>query len=108
LFYTLQNVAELWNVMTRPLNRNGIGLSIHEAEMQVRTIESEMQLLPDNSAVYKEWRNLVVKYGVVGVQVHDARLAAAMLVHRTQYILTFNVTDFARFGGIAPVHPASV
>jgi predicted nucleic acid-binding protein len=108
LFYTIQNIAELWNVLTRPISSNGYGLSIQEAETQVHAIESGMYLLPDNSAVYSEWRNLVVKYGVIGVQVHDARLAAAMLVHRTQHILTFNVTDFARFGGITPVHPTSV
>jgi predicted nucleic acid-binding protein len=108
LFYTTQNIAELWNVMTRPVNRNGLGLSIQVAETQVRVIESGMHLLPDSSAVYSEWRNLVVKYGVIGVQVHDARLAAAMLVYKTQHILTFNVTDFARFDGITAVHPTSV
>jgi predicted nucleic acid-binding protein len=108
LFYTIQNIAELWNVMTRPINRNGFGLGIQEAETQVRAIESGMHLLPDSIAVYSEWRNLVVKYGVVGVHVHDARLAAAMIVHRIDHILTFNVADFARFSGIAAVHPASV
>jgi predicted nucleic acid-binding protein len=108
LFYTMQNIAELWNVMTRPAHRNGLGLSIQEAETQVRAIESGLNLLPDSSAVYSEWRNLIVQYGVVGVQVHDARLAAAMIVHRANHILTFNVADFARFDGITAVHPASV
>jgi len=108
LFYRIQNIAELWNVLTRPITSNGFGLSIQEAERQVHAIESGMYLLPDNSAVYSEWRNLVVKHGVIGVQVHDARLAAAMRVHRTHHILTFNVTDFGRFGGIAVLHPASV
>jgi len=107
LFYTIQNIAELWNVLTRPIGSNGFGLSIQEAERQVRAIESGMYLLPDSSAVYLEWRDLVVKYGVIGVQVHDARLAAAMRVHGTHHILTFNVTDFARFGGIAVLHPTS-
>src|SRR2546422_6252982 len=40
--------------------------------------ESGMSLLPDNEAVYREWRRIVVQYGVSGVQGHDARLAAAM------------------------------
>jgi hypothetical protein len=28
LFYTIQNIAELWNVLTRPITSNGFGLSI--------------------------------------------------------------------------------
>ncbi|SRR6266446_763676 len=108
LFFTMQNIAELWNVMTRPVHRNGLGLSIQEAETQVRAIESGLHLLPDSSAVYSEWRNLIVQYGVVGVQVHDARLAAAMIVHKASHILTFNVADFTRFSGITAIHPASV
>jgi predicted nucleic acid-binding protein len=29
LHYTHQNIAELWNVMTRPLVRNGLGLTLN-------------------------------------------------------------------------------
>jgi len=108
LYYTMQNIAEVWNVMTRPVHRNGLGLSIQEAETQVRAIESGLHLLPDSSAVYSEWRNLIVQYGDVGVRVYDARLAAAMIVHEVSHILTLNVADFTRFGGISAVHPASV
>jgi predicted nucleic acid-binding protein len=43
--------------------------------------------------------------GVSGVQVHDARLAAAMYVHGVTYILTLNVADFSRFAGLTPLHP---
>ena len=28
LFYRIQNIAELWNVLTRPITSNGFGLSI--------------------------------------------------------------------------------
>ena len=28
LYYTHQNMAEFWNVATRPVNQNGFGLSI--------------------------------------------------------------------------------
>ena len=81
LQYTHQNIAELWNAMTRPLARNGLGLTIAEAERQVRAIEAGMTSLPDSEAVYREWRRIVVQHGVSGVEVHDARLAAAMYVH---------------------------
>ncbi len=105
LHYTHQNIAELWNVMTRPVGRNGLGLSVNEAETEVRAIERGMTLLPDSEAVYQEWRKIIFQYGVLGVQVHDARLAAAMYVHRVPHILTLNVTDFNRFPGLTPVHP---
>jgi predicted nucleic acid-binding protein len=34
---------------------------------------------------------------VSGVQVHDARLVAAMKTHGVTHILTFNVVDFQRY-----------
>jgi predicted nucleic acid-binding protein len=108
LHYTHQNIAEVWNAMTRPLARNGFGLSVADAEHEVRAIEAGMTFLPDSEAVYREWRRIVVQYGVLGVQVHDARLAAAMYVHGVSHILTLNPTDFRRFSGLTAVHPSSV
>ena len=67
-----------------------------------------MIFLPDNDAVYREWRRIVVQHGILGVQVHDARLAAAMYVHRVNHILTLNVSDFSRFSGLITVHPNSL
>ena len=69
LFYAHQNIAELWNAMTRPIARNGLGLTVADADLVVQAIESGMSLLPDNEAVYREWRRIVVQYGVSGVQV---------------------------------------
>ena len=42
------------------------------------------------------------------LQVHDARLAAAMKVYGVVSILTFNVDDFRRFPGIDVLHPETV
>jgi predicted nucleic acid-binding protein len=108
LCYTLQNIAEFWNAMTRPAARNGLGLSIVETEREVRAIETGMLLLPDNEAVYREWRRILVKHSVAGVQVHDARLVAAMYVHAVSHILTLNTIDFSRFDGLTALHPDSV
>jgi len=105
LFYAHQNIAELWNAMTRPVARNGLGLTVADADRVVQAIESGMSLLPDNEAVYREWRRIVVQYGISGVQVHDARLAAAMYVHHVDHLLTLNVADFSRFTGLTAVHP---
>jgi predicted nucleic acid-binding protein len=108
LHYTHQNIAELWNVMTRPVASNGLGLSAYETDREVSAIEAGMSLLADSAEVYREWRRIIVKHNVFGVRVHDARLAAAMYVHGVNYILTLNVTDFSRFEGLTALHPDSV
>lgn len=107
LNYTHQNIAELWNAMTRPVVRNGLGLTVVEAEREVHAIEAGMIFLPDSEAVYREWKRIIVHQAVLGVQVHDARLAAAMYVHGVTYILTFNVADFTRYGGLITMHPSA-
>jgi predicted nucleic acid-binding protein len=108
LYYTHQNIAELWNAMTRPAVRNGLGLTVGETEREVRAIEAGMSLLSDNEAVYHEWRRIVVQHAVSGVQVHDARLVAVMHVRQVSHILTLNVADFGRYGGITVIHPSAV
>lgn len=108
LYYTHQNIAEFWNAMTRPLERNGLGLTAADAERQLGVIEVGMSLLPDNESVYREWKRIILEYGVLGVQVYDARLAAAMYVHRVDHILTLNIADFRRFRGLTALHPKQV
>jgi predicted nucleic acid-binding protein len=108
LFYTPQNIAELWNAMTRPVSRNGFGLTVAQTEQEVLAIEAGMSLLADREAVYHEWRRIVFQGNVSGVQVHDARLAASMYVHGVRHILTLNVADFGRFPGLTVIHPDNV
>jgi predicted nucleic acid-binding protein len=90
------------------VNRNGFGLSPSETDRRARKFEAELYLLPDSIFVHEEWRRMLVDYGVSGVQVHDARLAAAMRVHDVKRILTFNAQDFCRYKGIEAVLPQSV
>lgn len=107
---TLQNLAEFWNVCTRPKNqRNGLNLPISQTQRLLQTAEQVFPLLHDTSSVYNEWRHLVVSYGVLGVQVHDARLVALMLSHGVTHILTFD-SKFSRYlpEGIVVVDPANV
>jgi predicted nucleic acid-binding protein len=104
---TTQNCIEFWNVATRPASRNGFGLTPIEGERLLRLLERLFPLISDSPDVYPIWRSLVVQYGVSGVQVHDARLVAAMKVNDINHILTFNTTDFTRYvsEGIIPVSP---
>ena len=107
---TSQNFAEFWNVSTRPADRNGFGQAPVETGDVLKDLEEFFPLLPDSPKVYPIWRRLVVKYEVLGVQVHDARLAASMITHNVTHILTFNVTDFQRYTdeGIEAVNPAAI
>ena len=105
LFYSLQNIAEFWNVSTRPLNRNGFGLTIEQTNQNLEAFEGGMTLLPDNDDVYRLWRSLVLTHRISGVQVHDARLAALMQVHGVDAILTLNAPDFRRFTHLRVLTP---
>jgi predicted nucleic acid-binding protein len=107
--YTSKNLAEFWNVCTRPnTSRGGFGLSIEETNRRAKIIESYFKFLPNNAAVHAKWRQLIVDLSVCGVQVHDTNLVAAMLVHSVTQILTFNTADFKRFPGITVVHPSEI
>ncbi len=108
LCYTSQNVAEFWNACTRPVDRNGYRLSPQDTDRRARSFEERLRLLPDSLVVHEEWRKLLVANNVSGVQVHDARLVAAMRVYGVKHILTFNHKDFARYADIEAVHPRSV
>jgi predicted nucleic acid-binding protein len=108
LCYTSQNLGEFWNACTRPADRNGYGLTPQETDRRARLFESRLRLLPDSLAVHQEWRKLLVSHNISGVQVHDARLVAAMRVQGVRRILTFNDRDFARYPGIEAVHPRMV
>ena len=103
--YTSQNLGEFWNVLTRPAQRNGYGLSPENAMLRATKVEAKFRLLSDSLATHNEWRNLLVSHRVSGVQVHDARLVAAMHVYGVKRILTFNTRDFARYDDIEAVTP---
>ncbi|MDE0505053.1 MAG: type II toxin-antitoxin system VapC family toxin, partial [Candidatus Poribacteria bacterium] len=92
---TPQNFTEFWRTSTRPIDKDGFGLTPLATDQLLQIIEQHFPLLPDSPDVYSEWRHLVVTYGVSGAKVHDARLVAAMICKRVTHILTFNFKDFS-------------
>ena len=109
---TPQVLVEFRNVATRPASLNGLGLSIAEAEALAAGFEATFTLLPDIPSIHPAWKAIVGALGVIGKQVHDARLAAVCHVHKVDHVLTFNVSHFSRMAGFGPglivVDPASV
>jgi predicted nucleic acid-binding protein len=110
LYVGSQNFVELWNVATRPTESNGLGQTITVTDGLLKSLEQAFSRLPEPLETYDRWRELVVRFGVSGVKVHDARLVALMLVNDVDRILTFNVEDFRRYEvlGIRAVDPQKV
>jgi predicted nucleic acid-binding protein len=109
---TPQVLIEFRNVATRPTALNGLGLSTVDAEAQAAGFEAMFSLLGDSPDIFPAWKALVGGLGVIGKQVHDARLVAVCHAHGVTHLLTFNVSHFTRMAGLAPgivvVDPASV
>jgi len=112
LYIAPQNLIEFRNGATRPVEVNGLGLSIADAEFQAVEFEAAFPLLPETPDIYPAWKALVQAAGVVGKQVHDARLVAVCHVYGITHILTFNMRHFARLATFAPgvvvVDPSAV
>jgi|SRR5205823_3886957 len=109
LVTSAQNMAEFWNVCTRPASaRGGYGLPVAETQRRLRLLERLFVVLTEIPAAYPLWRNLVVAHAVQGVQAHDARLVALMQAHGIAHILTLNGADFARYPGVVAFEPTAV
>lgn len=109
LYTTHQNIAEFWNVSTRPLAaRGGLGLAGAKVVARVLFIERLCVLVPGDDRSYLEWRRLVTQLNVTGASVHDARLAAVMLAYNIANVLTLNPQDFRRYPGVTVVEPSDV
>ena len=109
LCYTPQVLAEFWNVCTRPATeRGGLGFSTGNASRKADVIMKHFRLLPDSMATFSEWRRLVSDHKISGVQVHDAKIVASMIVHGIQTLITFNEKDFKRFPMITVINPEDV
>ena len=71
----MQNIAEFWNTSTRPATaRGGFSLSPQETRQRLEVIERAVEVLTDTRASYDEWKQLVTRHAVSGVQVEAKRL----------------------------------
>jgi predicted nucleic acid-binding protein len=100
-----QVIYEFWVVATRPTNNNGLGLEPADARNLLAKLSPTLKLLRDERSIYEVWQRIVVDHRITGKQAHDARLVAAMIRHDISHVLTFNVSDFSRFGSIKIVDP---
>ena len=102
LHITPQILIEFRNVATRPPAANGAGLAIVDTENHAETLKAKFPLLAEIPDLYPAWKALVSALGIVGKQVHDARLVAVCHAHAGTHLLTFNVKHFCRMATFGP------
>ena len=107
VYFTRQNMSGFWNVAMRPAANNGLGFSVALALVEMEKIERFLTVLRDSPAAYGEWTRLVVQHRVIGSKVHNAKLVAAMNVHRIRRIPTSNIGAFARYD-VEAIDPSSL
>ncbi len=108
LVVALQNLAEFWNVSTRPIDKNGYGLSAERASKRLALIERICEVITEDDRSYRIWKGLLTAHSVTGVATHDARLVSVMLSHGVSTVVTLNERDFRRYSGIAVLTPDKV
>jgi predicted nucleic acid-binding protein len=105
VFIGAQVLVEFWAVATRPEAVNGLGWSVATAAEAIRTLREQFPLLSETPDLVDRWSELVARCQVAGKRAHDAHLAALLLAHGVQQLLTFNTADFPRIWGVDAVHP---
>jgi len=92
-----QVVREYLVVATRPIENNGLGLSVADAEANVVRFLRHLDLYDETEEVSVRLRQLAMTHNLRGKRIHDANIVATMMVHRIRTLLTQNGTDFAPF-----------
>jgi len=96
LIISRQILREYLSVMTRP---NTITMELRQEIIiqAIRNFEEDFAVLNEDAEVTKRLLELMEKVSASGKQIHDANIAATMLVNGITEILTHNVGDFKRF-----------
>lgn len=105
LFISAQVLVEFWAVATRPDSVNGLGWSTGTAAEAIRGLRDQFPLLAETPDALDRWFEIVDRCQVAGKRTHDARLAALVVSHGLQQLLTFNTSDFPRSWGVEAAHP---
>jgi predicted nucleic acid-binding protein len=63
-----QSLYEFWVVASRPVERNGLGLSLSNINSLLDEFIKDYRNLPDPCDLLKEWRRLVFRYQIKNFQ----------------------------------------
>jgi predicted nucleic acid-binding protein len=105
LFISAQVLVEFWVVATRPDSVNGLGWSTETPADAIRALRDQFPLLAETPDVPDRWFELVDRCQVAGKRAHDAWLAALVVTHGIDRVLTFNTADFPQHWAVEAAHP---
>jgi predicted nucleic acid-binding protein len=106
---TTQNLREFWNVTTRPSSaRGGLGKTAAQAARRLAALERIFHVLQESEQTFAIWKGFVSGAEVLGVQVHDANVAAIGIANGCSVLITLNPADFSRFMPLEVRTPAEV
>ena len=103
-----QIFREYLAVATRPLDANGLGMTVGDAIANVNEFLRRAQSYDENEEVARRLRQLALTYDVHGKRLHDANIVATMVAHGIRTLVTQNAADFASFDEIETVTVAGV
>lgn len=104
LWISRQILREYAMVVTRPQTFMQ-PLKSEVAIQQLQSFMTQFQIADDNAGVTTQWLNLIKTIGVNGKQVHDANIVATILAYNISHLLTHNMADFNRYGGLVNLIP---
>lgn len=99
-----QVFRELVAVVTREMLAVG-KVDFDKLEETIRRFEQDFLTAEDSQPVTHRWLKLLKETNSAGKQVHDANIAATMLIYGIDSLLTHNVADFQRFSHLITVVP---
>ena len=92
-----QVIYEFYVVATRPVEKNGLGLSSSIAMKEINNILETYSMSEENRQVFFYWQQLINDYQVIGKNAHDTRIVAYMMSNNILKLYTINKKDFKRF-----------
>ena len=100
LYVSGQIVREFLVVCTRPVDVNGLGLSQRAAVSNLEAVIERSTILDENRNVAARLLEIARTETCTGKQLHDANIVATMQEHGLTRLVTGNLSDFRRFGGL--------
>ena len=92
-----QVLREYLATVTRPQPWSS-PIAMDAALGHMAALEARFEILEDGPGVADMLKALCREVPVAGKQVHDANIVATMLAHGERRLLTFNGSDFRRYG----------
>ena len=92
-----QVIREYLAVVTRPQTWT-VAITREDALDDVSRLIGSFEILEDVPVVTESLVGLCREIPAGGRQIHDANIVATMLTHGERRLLTFNVSDFRRYG----------